>query len=457
MSFLLSEKDLNDYISPGLACTRPPKASTQPETSNEKDFEVSKEPNQQEKVVISLQDCLACSGCITSSEEVLLSRQNHTVFLNSWHKLGEKQLVVSVPPQTRISLAHYFNLSVNESDQCFVGLLRQYFGARYVVGTQLGRSIAIQKTNEAILQRKIKNPDVTVALSSVCPGFVLYVEKTKPELFPFLVNVKSPQQITGSLLRETITNMYHLAIMPCFDKKLEASRKDCEGDVDCVITPREFVVMLEELGIDYKSYNNSKVSLESVTPPNWHLNLHWTSSAGSSSGGYAYQYILALEKQHPESTILTLPGKNSDIVEYRLVDPNNITIGSASEIFGFRNIQNMVRRLVKGSMTKRNPKLIRKPATVYSHPVSTGIVADPYHSDFIEVMACPGGCINGGGLLSGDHHSTRRKQLIIDMNSTYRELPELTIPSEIITNTEYKYKFSEIARSEDLVSVNSVW
>ena len=111
MSALLSDADLNDFISPGLACVKP--TQTRKVETNSLEIEVGTESNEPEKVSISLQDCLACAGCITSSEEILLSKQSHAVFLDAWKSLsdrdGDKPLAISIPPQCRVSLAKFYN------------------------------------------------------------------------------------------------------------------------------------------------------------------------------------------------------------------------------------------------------------------------------------------------------------------------------------------------------------
>ncbi|AET40856.1 iron-sulfur cluster assembly protein NAR1 Ecym_6488 [Eremothecium cymbalariae DBVPG len=465
MSALLSESDLNDFISPGLACIKPAEARHGESQDDYGKLEVGKESSEVSKVSISLQDCLACAGCITSSEEILLGRQSHGVFLEEWGKLpSSRPLVVSISPQCRLSLADYFHMEQGELDQCLIGMFHSYFNARYVVGTQMGRMVTIQQTNKYLSKRRLHGNEGPM-LCSVCPGFVLYAEKTKPDLVPFLLDVKSPQQITGALLLETVSDMYHLAIMPCFDKKLEASRKDSEREVDCVITPRELVTMLTELSVDishYKSHDSSLI--HRLSPPGWDPAVHWSSSRGSSSGGYAYQYLLSVQQAHPESSIVTLHGKISDVVEHRLLDQVGNIIASSTEVYGFRNIQNMVRRLLVKS-SNRNVNILRKRhASRPKTPTQTNaanhqnVTQDPYKTDFIEVMACPGGCINGGGLLNGEQSSAQRKQLTAQLNNNYRQLPLVDISSETIPTTkEYVYDLKPVINSTDIVTVSNTW
>ncbi|KOG96935.1 iron-sulfur cluster assembly protein NAR1, partial [Saccharomyces eubayanus] len=364
MSALLSESDLNDFISPALACVKPTQVSGGKSTNTNGEYEVTTEPDQPEKVSITLSDCLACSGCITSSEEILLRSQSHSVFLENWGKLSQhpdKFLVVSVSPQCRLSLAQYYDMTLEAADLCLMNFFETQFRCKYMVGTEMGRIVSINKTVEKIIAHKDHErqqgtaADSKPLLSAVCPGFLIYTEKTKPQLAPMLLNVKSPQQITGSLIKNTFHDLgvardsfYHLALMPCFDKKLEASRPESLDDaIDCVITPREVVTMLQELGLDYKTFaTENKTLYGRLSPPGWDPHVHWASNLGGSCGGYAYQYVAAMQRLHPGSQVAVLEGKNSDIVEYRLqMHGSDTPIAAASELSGFRNIQNLVRKL----------------------------------------------------------------------------------------------------------------
>ncbi|EJS42075.1 nar1p [Saccharomyces arboricola H-6] len=494
MSALLSEADLNDFISPALACVKPTQV-TKAKNNTNGEYEVSTEPDQLEKVSITLSDCLACSGCITSSEEILLSSQSHTVFLENWGKLSQQQdkfLVVSVSPQCRLSLAQYYGLTLEAADLCLMNFFHTQFRCKYMLGTEMGRILSINRAVEKIVahksQKQRAGAERKPLLSAVCPGFLIYTEKTKPQLAPMLLNVKSPQQITGALVKNTFKELgiesesfYHLALMPCFDKKLEASRPESLADaINCVITPREVVTMLQELKLDFHSFATKDTTLYGrLSPPGWDPRVHWASNLGGSCGGYAYQYVAAMQKLHPGSQMLVLEGRNSDIVEYRLQLSDNTIAAAASELSGFRNIQNLVRKLTSGAGTerKRNITALRKRRVGSSAnsrqmtPASPAIavaVADPYHSDYIEVNACPGACMNGGGLLNGEQNSLKRKQLVQALNERHgQELamvdPLLLGPKmEAAASThplslEYVFAPVKQAAEKDLVAVGSTW
>ena len=123
------------------------------------------------------------------------------------------------------------------------------------------------------LERRRQPPsyDCLPMLSSECPGWICFAEKTYPQAIPYISTTKSPQQITGALLKHEIARraglqpkqVYHATVMPCFDKKLEASRKDfmsrldSSPDVDCVISSAEVVELLDELGVSFDSLQST--------------------------------------------------------------------------------------------------------------------------------------------------------------------------------------------------------
>jgi Iron only hydrogenase large subunit, C-terminal domain len=215
---------------------------------------------------ISLTDCLACSGCVTSAEAVLISLQPHAevqTILNLYPSLdlrkhvagsidgqasgepGSKLFVASVSPQVRASLAATYHLSEEEAGYMIEQLLsgpqglrsggRYGSGFTYVVDTNRMREACLVLSADEVAKSLISESIATrPILTSACPGWICYAEKTHPHILPHLSRLKSPQAITGTLLKSVLSKslnihpsqIWHLAIMPCFDKKLEASCKE---------------------------------------------------------------------------------------------------------------------------------------------------------------------------------------------------------------------------------------
>ncbi|CDK25967.1 unnamed protein product [Kuraishia capsulata CBS 1993] len=451
MSAILSAEDLNDFISPGVACIKPVETIHKTEIGYEIQIGVDGQPveisidngqvHQLQKAQISLSDCLACSGCITSAEEVLVAQHSHKELVNALKNRQECTFVVSFSHQSRSSLAAAFGLTIPQTDYFLLELFTQRLGFAFAVGLGLGRKIALDQIANDMLDKKaqgISGP----TLSSVCPGWVLYAEKTHPHVIPKINTTKSPQQITGRILKTLVANqlkveaakVYHLSIMPCFDKKLESARSENSDengpDVDCVITPRELVQMMEEEGMNYidmiESARNFQVDLGELyvryAPKQWPLAVEsWMNDEGSASGGYALNYLLALQAIHEEQgkaglTVCRVEGRNPDIYELRLVDAEGQVLGTSGVINGFRNIQNLVRKL-KPNGVKRVINTTKKRGGM-----TGGDTVDVSKCDFIEVMACPGGCINGGGQIKEPDGRTN-KDWIKEVAGIYSTIP----------------------------------
>ncbi|CBX92449.1 Cytosolic Fe-S cluster assembly factor nar1, partial [Plenodomus lingam] len=487
MSAILSADDLNDFISPGVACIKPIETLPVQAEDSSNPYEVTTE----EKAAaaqppppasISLTDCLACSGCVTSAEAVLVSLQSHSEVLTTldtyrslrapWmthngtngtngthgmtngHGVEEKLFVASVSPQARASLAAVFNITEAEAGNLITQLLSGPSGLRsgghqrsdftWVIDTNSVREAclvaAADEVAHALSPEALNAPtrpgsegaiDTTPKqpiLTSACPGWICYAEKTHPYLLPHLSRLKSPQALTGTLLKSVLSQRYnvapsqiwHLAIMPCFDKKLEASRSELTSaswlpgyeasqdkvrDVDCVITAREVLHLAAARGINLASLPKTPLAPADRTPfpdPKLDTFLFPPShrknqpAAAGSSGGYLYHILQTYQARHPGSTLTISRGRNADVVEYAVMQGPQILI-RAARFYGFRNIQNLVRKL-KPARASRLPGartgVVRRPpgaAAAASAREDVGQYA------YVEVMACPGGCTNGGG------------------------------------------------------------
>lgn len=487
MSAILSADDLNDFISPGVACIKPVQdvpASHESNESGEVEIRIDSEGNPLEiskidgkqtsltPAQISLADCLACSGCITSAEEVLVAQHSHQELVKAL-KLKDKIFVASISQQLRASLAMAYDLPVETIDKLLVNLLADQMGFQKVVGTSLGRKFSL--INEAKYVMANRGKDSKPILSSICPGWVLYAEKTHPYVLPMISPVKSAQQITGCLLK-TLTadefhvpksQVYHLSIMPCFDKKLESARPEIFGDtipdVDCVLTPKELIALLEEENyqlvpkIEPKSLTLPIEEVyDLVAPKYWpYPRYSWTNDPGSSSGGYAFNYLRFFQndlilKGYNESdfSMKVILGKNSDVFEMRLMYKEE-RVASAAIVNGFRNIQNLVRKLKPNAKTvgRVNPLAARRRARM-KEPESTSVeeTADPSKVDYVEIMACPSGCINGGGQIKPPN-DVSEKDWIGEVLSKYNTVSTFDLslhPGEVQRLKDYRDLFEQL-------------
>ncbi|KAL4989111.1 cytosolic Fe-S cluster assembly factor nar1 [Aspergillus falconensis] len=471
MSAILSADDLNDFISPGVACIKPVESLPQKQ-SNENPYEVTTEdkvqPENLPPAQISLTDCLACSGCVTSAEAVLISLQSHNEVLNTLDAHPEIRLasgengtvvegngqttaddglifVASISPQVRASLAATYGLSEKEANYIIHQFLSGPNGLRaggkhgsgfnWVVDTNSLREAVLVLTADEVSESFTgSSTPKRPILSSACPGWICYAEKTHPFILPHLSRLKSPQALAGTFLKTAISKklgvsasrIWHLSIMPCFDKKLEASREELTDaawnrlssdeshtpvrDVDCVITSRELLSLASSRGISLPNLPMKSLPQSSRLPfPDPALDsflfpkksFSRQTIAAGTSGGYLHNVLLSIQARNPGSEIVAQRGRNADVVEYTLVSPKGEPILKAARYYGFRNIQNLVRKL-KPARVSRLPGAKASAGQTSGgrrQPMSRNGAASGSSTDYayVEVMACPGGCTNGGG------------------------------------------------------------
>ncbi|XP_057543151.1 protein NAR1 [Amaranthus tricolor] len=415
--------DLNDFIAPSQACIvgQLKLNSTVTNNSTEKRAKVVP-PVSNEPVKISLKDCLACSGCITSAETVMLEKQSLDEFLSSIDK--GKTVVVSISPQSRASLAAHFGLSPLQAFKKLTTFFKS-LGVKAVFDTSCSRDLAlIEACNEFVVRYKQsqasneKSSKTSLPMiSSACPGWICYAEKTLGSyILPYISSVKSPQQVIGSVFKRYLCQkrsirpdeLYHVTVMPCYDKKLEAARDDfvfelehpTENDmhvdprvaeVDSVLTSGEVLELIQLKSVDFSSLSESPVDkmLANVTDDE-HLY-----GVNGSSGGYAETIFRhaakALFGRDIEGPLLFRMIRNSDFREISL-EVEGKTVLRFALCYGFRNLQNVVRKIKIGKCDYQ----------------------------FLEIMACPSGCLNGGGQIKPKQGQSA-KDLIQLLETVYME------------------------------------
>jgi iron only hydrogenase large subunit-like protein len=362
---------------------------------------------------------------------------------------GGRIYVASVSPQSRASIAATFGVTEREAGYMIEQLLCGPKGIKnravyrnafqWVVDTNVAREACLVLGAEEVMvsmteggkssnrvedgasQKQPRKP----ILTSSCPGWICYAEKTHPHILPHLSRLKSPQALMGTLLKTTLSRklgispdrIYHVAVMPCFDKKLEASREELtdavwEGtgtrgvrDVDSVITSKELLMLADSRRIDFSTLPRTPLPSSSrmpfpdqkldsfLFPPTRRRN---NTPAAGTSGGNLYYILQHFASQYEGSSVQTTRGRNADVVEYTVTSSTGETLLKAARYYGFRNIQNLVRKL-KPAKASRMPG--GKPIGSARRP--GGKPSGPDYA-YVEVMACPGGCTNGGGQIKVD-------------------------------------------------------
>ncbi|KAK2097204.1 Cytosolic iron-sulfur assembly component 3 [Saguinus oedipus] len=277
----------------------------------------------------------------------------------------------------------------------------------FVFDTAFSRNFSLLESQREFV-RRFRGQALPV-LASACPGWICYAEKTHGSfILPHISTARSPQQVMGSLVKDffaqqqhvTPDKVYHVTVMPCYDKKLEASRPDFFNqahqtrDVDCVLTTAEERLCYDFLaGEVFKLLEEEGVSLPDLEPVPLDSLCSGasaeepTSHRGGGSGGYlehvfrhAAQELFGIQV----AEVTYKPLRNKDFQEVTLEKEGQVLLHFAMA-YGFRNIQNLVQRLKRGRC--------------------------PYH--YVEVMACPSGSSRKGQLevMARPSGSSRKGQL----------------------------------------------
>ena len=373
---------------------------------------------------VSLNDCLACSGCVTSAETVLIEQQSLGQLTARLAGRTEGEVVVmSVSAQSMASVAVRVGLDVWECERRLLTLLRS-LGVDELIECRQYNDIALLEAGDEFIRhyRASRLADTTQPphdshsaadeqlplplLASECPGWVCYAEKTQGSyILPHMSTVKSPQQLAGLYLKRHYAathhhpthSIYHVSVQPCFDKKLEGSRDEhwtaeLGRDVDLVLSTGELWQLIEERcgGVDeFVALARSDPNPQ-FTSPSHPFDAH-------SSGGYAdhiyRQAVTELFQQPlPSFPLPWQQHRSSDYMELTYQHDGR-TVLRFARMYGFRHLQSLVRSMKAGQC----------------------------QYDYVEVMACPSGCINGGGQLKLDSRLPKaQRELVRQVGEAYR-------------------------------------
>ncbi|NMB40355.1 MAG: 2Fe-2S iron-sulfur cluster binding domain-containing protein [Firmicutes bacterium] len=318
--------------------------------------------------------CIYCGQCITVCPTSALREKDSTAEV--WEALANPDLhvVVQTAPAIRSSISEEFGFPVGSPvEGQMVAALRRLGFAR-VFDVCFAADICVMEESTEFLER-LKEGGPFPQFTSCCPSWILFCEKFYPQLVDNLSAVKSPQQIFGVLAKTYYakqegldpSKMFVVSIMPCVSKKYELLRPGMSAsgfqDVDAELTTREFVQMLYQAGLDIKK----------LPPEEFDSPLGSASGAGiifGSSGGVMEATLRTVyEKLSGE------PLKRLELDEVRSQEYKKATIHAGEHELkvavarGTGAARRLIDRMLEGE--------------------------EEYH--FVEVMACPGGCVGGGG------------------------------------------------------------
>ncbi len=320
-------------------------------------------------------ECTACGQCVLACPTGALRERNDIEEV--WKALEDpdKFVVVQTAPAIRAALGEEFNLPPGTSVTGKMAAALRRLGFDRVFDTQFGADLTIVEEAHELIERIQKGGKLPMT-TSCSPAWVKYFEHFFPEVLEHMSTCKSPQQMFGAVAKTYYAeklgikpeDMVVVSIMPCTAKKFEAKRPEMKAsgvyDVDVVLTTREFARMVKEAGIDFASLPEEE----------------FDEPLGISTGAAV---IFGVTGGVMEAALRTayeiVTGKPLEKVEFKQVRGFE---GIRTASIDFNGTQ--VRVAVAHGLAN---------ARVLMEEVRDG--RSPYH--FIEVMACPGGCLGGGG------------------------------------------------------------
>lgn len=321
-------------------------------------------------VPLAQSPCVGCGQCaaVCPTGAIVVKSDAQRV----WTALGDKHVKVSVQiaPAVRVALDKKFGLHSGENAIGKIVAALRRMGFAEIYDTSTGADLTVLEESNELLNRLEANKALPL-FTSCCPAWVSYCEKNHPELLPNLSTCRSPMQMFASLIKEqaktSSRRAVHVAVMPCTAKKYEAVREEFRTDgtpnVDFVITTQELIQMIEEAGIVF-----SELAPEAVDMPFGNM-----SGAGvifGVTGGVTEAVLrrVCSDKSPAALMSLTYRGvRGMDGVKETTVPFNGRELRIAA-VSGLKNASDLIDRIKAGE-----------------------------HFDFVEVMACPGGCVSGAG------------------------------------------------------------
>ena len=320
-------------------------------------------------------DCTFCGQCIESCPTGALKEKEYIDEV--WTKLKDENVytVVQTAPAVRVALGEEFGMPIGTNVKGKMVTALKNMGFNKVFDTNTAADLTIMEEAIEFLER-LNDGGTLPMITSCSPGWVRFAEKNYPDLLGHLSTCKSPHQMFGAVIKSYFATKYGVpaekicvvSVMPCIAKKYEASREEMEvdnlRDVDYVITTRELSRMIRQANIDFVNLEDS----------NFDDPMGEASGAGAIFGTTGGVMEAALR-----TAADTLEEKQLKHLNYENVR------GEKGIKEATLNIGGIDLKVVVASGLANARKIMEE--------IKNG-KAD-YH--FVEIMACPGGCVMGGG------------------------------------------------------------
>lgn len=316
--------------------------------------------------------CVGCGQCAVACPTGAILAKSETKKV--WDAISNPNIktVVQVAPAVRVALGNMEGIEEGKDVSPLLFSALRKMGFDEVYDTSFGADITVIEESKEFLSRLASKENLPI-ITSCCPAWIQYCEKRHPELLPNVSTCRSPMEMLASVIneerKEDGKHLFHVAVMPCTAKKFEAKRPEFVGPdgtplVDAVITTAELMKMMKEAGIQLNELDPEPVDPAYGTP----------SGAGvifGVTGGVTEAVLRNVVQDKSRAALVKLSNvgeRGNDglkIFELTTEDGVELRLGVAS---GLANAEKLIEKLEEGEKF-----------------------------DIIEIMACPGGCVAGGG------------------------------------------------------------
>ena len=314
--------------------------------------------------------CVGCGQCaaVCPTGAIVIRKDTGRV----WPELNDKntKVVAQVAPAVRVAMAKEFGLPENENSMGRITAALRRLGFDEVYDTATGADLTVLEESNEFLQR-IEAGENLPLITSCCPAWIQYCEKNHPELMKNVSTCKSPMQMFSSVIKAKYATSSRrvvcVAVMPCTAKKFECAREEFMHngvpETDYVITTQELIQMIHKAGIVFEELEPEAVDSVFST----------CTGAGvifGVTGGVTEAVLRRLSTDKSNKALMSIAF--NDVRGMKGVKETTIPYGDKEVriaiVSGLKNAEKVIQALKNGE-----------------------------HFDFIEVMACPGGCVAGGG------------------------------------------------------------
>lgn len=351
--------------------------------------------------------CTFCGQCVAVCPTAALTEIDNTTKV--WQALNnpKKHVVVQAAPAVRVAIGEIFGMEPGtiSTGKLVSALKALHFDA--VFDTNFGADLTIMEEAKELINR-IENGGTLPMLTSCCPAWVKFFEHQFPDLLDIPSTCKSPMIMLGAITKSYYAekmgidpkDIVMVSVMPCLAKKAEAKRseltKDDNDNVDIVITTRELGHMLIEAGVSFSSLPDS--NFDSILGESTGAAVIFGTTGGVIEAAIRTAYEWMTKETLEEVNFKQLRGMEGIRSATVKIGDRNLRIGIAH---GLGNARKLLEDIQQGIS----------------------------HFDAIEIMACPGGCIGGGGqpYHHGDMEIIKKRQMAIyqsDQNKKIRKSHE---------------------------------